>query len=150
MVVALLPCETRILKGNVFTSVCQSFCSRGRRSLSGGLCLRRSLSVQGVSVQGGYLSRGFSVQGVSVQGSLSGGSLSWGSLSRGISVQGSLCPGYSMSVQGVSVCQGDPQTETPYDEERAVRILLECILVYTRVKVIFSLMLVASAVVPLM
>ena len=66
--------------------------------------VHRGVSVQGVFVQGGSLSKGVSVQEVSVQ---------WGSLSNG-----GLCP-----VGGL--CQGDP----PYCKERAVRILLECILV---------------------
>ena len=64
-----------------------------------------------------------------------GGSLSIGgrSLSRGFSVRMGLCPARGGSVQGgeVSVqgglCQGDPQ-------ERAVRLLLECILVENVVK----------------
>ena len=84
----------------------------------------------------GSLSRGVSVQGASV----------WGSLSRGVSVQGALCPGRSLSrgnlcpgvsVQGeslsrrgVSLSKGVSFTEIPpYGNERAVRILLECILV---------------------
>ena len=51
-----------------------------------------------------------------------------GCLSRRVSVEGgALCPGGG-SVQGVSV-QGDPRTV----KERAVRILLECILVYRKI-----------------
>ena len=69
---------------------------------------------RGVSVQGG-LCPGVSVQGVSVQGVSD-----WvGSLSGG-----------EVSVQGV-LCQGDPRTGAPYGNARAVRILLECILVFT-------------------
>ena len=60
----------------------------------------------------GSLSRGVSVQeGVSVQG---------GSLSRVVSVQGVLCPGRLPP----------PDRDSLYGEERAVRILLECILVF--------------------
>ena len=70
-------------------------------SLSGGSLSRGSLS-QGVSVWG--LCLGVSVQGVSVPG----GSLSGGSLSEGVYIQ-----------------EGDPL----YSNERAIRILLECILV---------------------
>ena len=79
----------------------------------GGLCPGRGLCPGGR----GSLSRG---KGVSVwgvlcpggRGSLSGGR---GSLSGGVSVQG----------QG-GLCQGDPL----YGKERAVRILLECFLVF--------------------
>ena len=86
-------------------------------SLSGGLCL-------GASVQGGLCPGGLCV-GVSVQGCLCpGGSLSmvglcpWGSLSGG------LCPGGSLSG---GLCPGD--LDPLYGNKRAVRILLECILV---------------------
>ena len=64
--------------------------------------------------------------------SLTRGVSVWGSLSRGISVQtDSLCRGVSVqgvSVQGISVGQ-ESVRETPYGNMRAVRILLECILV---------------------
>ena len=80
-----------------------SVCPQGGLSLCPGV----------VSVQGGSLSRG-----VSIQGSLSRGSLSGGSLFRGISA----C---WVSVHG-GLCHGD----TLYGNERAVRILLECILVF--------------------
>ena len=70
---------------------------------AGGLCPVGSLS-SGVSVQGESLSRG----------SLSRGIISKGSLSRGVSVQGS-----SLSWR------------PPYNNEWAVHILLECILVNT-------------------
>ena len=58
-----------------------------------------------VFTEGVSLSRGLSVQGVSVQ--------------SGVSIQEGLCP------EG-GLCQGDPL----YGKERAVRILLECILVF--------------------
>ena len=94
-------------------------CPKGRGvsvvSVQGGLCPRRSLSgvfFGGVSVQGGSLSR----QGVSVQGDLCPG--------RGVSAQGG-----SLSRRG-SLSRGVSVRETPkYGNERAVRILLECILV---------------------
>ena len=83
--------------------LCPQGVSVHRRSLStGGLCL------QGVSVQGS-VSRGVSVQGVSVQG---------------FSVQEGLCPGESLSREGL--CPGKP----PCSNKWAVRILLECILVW--------------------
>ena len=56
-------------------------------------------------------------------GSLSRGSLSKGSLSKGVSVQG-------VSIQGVSVRWGSLSGKPPYGKEQAVRILLECFLVY--------------------
>ena len=72
------------------------------------------------SVHGG--SRSLSWRGLCPRRSLSRGSVSGGVSVRGVSVRG-------VSVQGVSVqgglCHGDPL----YGNERAVRILLECILV---------------------
>ena len=65
-----LPLATKLRQGNIFTGVCQSFCSRG------GLC------------------------------------------SGGVSVRGGLCLGGSLLGR-----------TPPYSNERAVRILLECILV---------------------
>ena len=59
-----------------------------------------------------------SVQGGLCRGSLSGGSLSMGISVWGVSVHGGLCPG--------GLCLGDPPP--PYGNERAVRILLGCIL----------------------
>ena len=70
----------------------------------------------GVCLSRGSLSRGSLVKGISVKG---------GSLSRGVSGQGSL------SREGLcprGLCQGDPS----YGKERAVRILLECILVHKK------------------
>ena len=62
-------------------------------------------------------------KGVSVQacttGHMTGGSLR-GSLCRGVSVQGGLCLGGSVSLLGRPLS---------YSNERAVRILLECLLV---------------------
>ena len=65
----------------------------------------------GVSVQGGGLCPGrgsLSREGVSV----------WG-----VSVQG-------VSVQGVSIWEIPPDRDPPYGNERAICILLECILVH--------------------
>ena len=90
---------------------------------------------------GGLLSRGVTVQV---------GSLSRGSLSRGVfSVHWGLCPGgidlcpvgslSRVSVQGESLSKGVSVRETPLDKgplygnERAIRILLEGILVSTGV-----------------
>ena len=58
-------------------------------------------------------------------------SLSWGvpegaPLPGGVSIQGGLCPG--------GLCHGDP----PYGNERAVRILLKCILVINNVLSLFG------------
>ena len=115
-------------------------------------------SVQEGLCPGGSLSRGsLSRGGLFLEGLSSGGSLSGGSLSRGISVWGSLrevvslegslsegclCPGGSWGgglclerflSAGVSVQErsllGGSLSGTPYGKERAVRILLECILV---------------------
>ena len=71
------------------------------------VCPQGGISVQGVSVQGGLCPGGLCL-GFSLQGGLYSGE----SLSKGVSVQGGLC-------------QGDP----PYSNARAVRILLECILI---------------------
>ena len=126
------------------------------KSLSMGSLSRGSLSkrvsvqgvpVQGVSVQGDLSPRGL-CSGVSVQGGLcpGRGSLVRGSLSREVvSVQGgglypgrgalaleSLCRG-SLS-RGVSVREIPP---LPYGNVRAVRILLECLLVRKERKLSF-------------
>ena len=100
-----LPHATKLGQGYVFT--CLWFCSQG----GGGKRERgpRSLSRGGLRLGGGHLCPGR------------------GSLSKEVSVrQGSLCP------EGVFVwgglCHGDP----PYGNERAVRLLLECILVFIR------------------
>ena len=114
-----------------------SFCSQ-ERSLSreGGLCPGRgSLSREGVSVQGG---ESLSREGVSVHRGLfpKGGSLSTGGLSLkgGVSVQkGGLCPGWFLyNGVGGGFCPGGEVSVgeiPPYGNVRAVRILLECILV---------------------
>ena len=105
-------------------------------SVRGGVCLGRgvsiwkegSLSGEGVSVSGGVSVWGgglcpregsLSGEGVCVWGSQPGGGLCPREWSL---VQGGLCPG--SLVQG-GLCHRDP----PYGNERAVRILLECILV---------------------
>ena len=127
-----LPPATKLREGNSFTPVCDS--------------VHRGVSVQGgVSAQGGSLSKG--------EGSLSKGegslSKGEGSLSKGDLCPGALCPrgvsvqGGGVSVQGVSVqggslfrgqrglCPGGSLSGRPlYGNVRAVRTLLECILVY--------------------
>ena len=110
--------------------VCQ-----GGLSPVGGLCL------QGVFVGGGFLSRGFLSKGSLSRGGLCpgggiclGGSFPGGSLSRGrlclggVSVEGCLCPEDGW-VGGILCLGGLCQETSPYGKERAVRILLECILV---------------------
>ena len=64
-------------------------------------------------------SNGFTPVCDSVQGGLCSGGVSV----RGVSVQ-------KVSGQGVSVWETDVQRTQPYGKERAVCILLECILVY--------------------
>ena len=96
----------------MFLHLSQSFSSQG------GLCPSMHHSSRD---QGGYLSRGVSVQG---------------SLSREVSVcggGGSLCQG------GVSVREPFPRERPLYGNERAVRILLECILVYQYSLILTSL-----------
>ena len=74
-------------QGNIFTDVCQSFCSGGLCMMSLPVWLRGPMFLPG-----GSLSRLVSVQVGLCSGSLCpGGSLSRGSLSRG------LCPGRSLS-----------------------------------------------------
>ena len=127
------------------------FLRRGSLSLSKGLYLgglHSGGSLSRGSLSKVSLSRRFSVQGSPSRGLCPGGSLSRGSLSSGFSVQGSLSKvslssGVSVqgSLSGVFLCPGGsgsslserhPWTETPlphrYGKERAVRILLECIL----------------------
>ena len=103
--------KRKLQEGTVFTPVCDSV-HRGR------------VSVWGVSVWGSLSTESLS-GGVSVQR----GSLSGGSLSRGVLCLGGLCPGGSLT-RGVSVwgglCWGGL---SPYGKERAVHILLQCILV---------------------
>ena len=116
-------------------------------SVQGGLCPGRSpsreglcpvgicsgVSVQGVSVQGDLCPEGFSVQRGSLSragGLCSGGSLFRGGLCpEGVSLQGrgSLSRG---SLSGQSLSGGSLLGRPRYSNERAVRILLECILVY--------------------
>ena len=113
--------------------------SRGSLSIGGFYlgCPRGSLSRE--SLSRGSLSRG-SLLAVSVYGSLSGGGSAWGGLCPGGSCPGGflprgslsgglclggLCPGGSLCW----VCVREPPLP-PYGNEQAVRILLECILVY--------------------
>ena len=96
----------------------------GGVSVQGGFCL--GALWQGLC-PGGLCPGKFSVQGVGLCPGC-------GSLSRGVSVQGGHCPGGSggprgslggLCPRGVFVGGGRP----PYGNVRAVRILLECILV---------------------
>ena len=127
-------------------SVQGGLCPGQSLSREGGLCPGRgSLSRKGVFVQEGGLCPGrgsLSREGVSVQeGGLCPGR---GSLSR----EGGLCPGRGVFVQGGGslsreggLCTGrgslsrgalsgrPPNKDPLYNNERAVRILLECILV---------------------
>ena len=117
--VRFLPHATKLRQGNVFTFICDSV-HRGEGLCLGILC-PKGVSVlclgvlcpKGVSLQGGSLSRGLCPRGFSVQGSLSKGVLC-----PGVFCPGGLCPGGGLY-------QEDP----PYGNMRAVRILLECILV---------------------
>ena len=136
-----LPPANEVCEDYVFTGVCLStwgggglgLCpSRGVSAPGGGsLCMghlsKGSLSRREVSVQGGGLCPG--------EGSVQEGvSLS----RRGVSGQegglwpgGGLCPG-GVFVQEGGLCQGDSpcgQRTSPYEKERAVHILLECVLV---------------------
>ena len=112
-----------------------------------GLCpsmYHRSHDQGGLCLGEGSLSGGVSVWGSLFWGLCSGESLSWG-LCLGVSVHGgSLFGGLCLrriSVQGVSV-----RENPPYGNERAVRILLECILVevYYQNRVICVLISVTS------
>ena len=88
----------------------------GSQSLSWGVCVKGGFCLAGsLSGKGGSLS--------GEGGSLSGRVSVWGSLSRGISVQ-------EGSVWGGSLPREiPPDGDLPYGKERAIRILLECILV---------------------
>ena len=94
-----------------------SLCLGG--SLSWGWSLSRRVSVWGSLCPVGSLSGGVSVQG-------------WRVSVQGVSVQG-LCPGESLSrgsLFGGCLSRGVSFMEIPlYGNERAIRILLECILV---------------------
>ena len=52
-----LPPATKLRQGNIFTGICQTFCSQGGVSVQEGLCPGRSLS--GGSLSRGSLSGGF-------------------------------------------------------------------------------------------
>ena len=96
-----------------------SACTTGHMTREGSLSrgeggLSRGVSVWGESGGRGSLSRG---RGVSVQGRLSGGNLCPGGF-----LSGGLC-------SGGSVREMLPDRDPPCGNERAVRILLECILV---------------------
>ena len=107
------------------------------RSHNGGGSVWRAVSVQGDLCPGVCLG-GLCLGGSLSRRSLSRGSLSrevsvWGSLSGGVSVQGDLCQEGSL-FRGISVQGGSllgrtiPDRDHPYGKERAVCILLECVL----------------------
>ena len=96
--------------GVLFLVSCSFYCGPS----PGGLCPRGSLSKGGLCPRG-FLSREVSVWGVSVRGCVS----------SMVSVQGVLCSG--VSVQGISVWGGICRKS----ERGAVRILLECFLVFS-------------------
>ena len=147
-----LPPATNLLQGNVLHLSVILF--TGCVSLSREGSLSRGVSVQGSLSREGSLSRGISVQGsLSREGSLSRGISVQGDLCpEGLCPRG-LCPEGGFSVQGVSVqggfsvqgvsvwrisvqvvlCPGGSLLGVPpwplYRYVRAVRILLECILV---------------------
>ena len=113
-----LPPANDVCEGYVFTGVCLSMGGSGGVPVSvhGGFCP----GMGGLCPGGGGLSRGW---GVCIGG---GESLSRG---WGVSVQGGLCPGWGSLSRG-SLSWRPP---SPYGNERAVRILLECILVWTAI-----------------
>ena len=96
-----LPCANQVCEGNVFTGVCLS--TGGVSVQERGLCSREGLC------PGESLSRG---EPLSRDGGL-------------CLCRGGLCPGWGLCPEG-GLYQGDP----PYGNERAVGILLECILVW--------------------
>ena len=116
--------------------------------MSRGLCIWSRVPSRGLMSRGlclGTLSGGSLSRGVS-RGSLSGRVSVWGSLTWGVSVQGvsvrgvsfqrisvweGLCLGFLSEALLGGLCQsGKPPNGDPhYSLERAVRILLECILV---------------------
>ena len=105
--------QTKLRQGNVFTPVCDSVHRVGGGTMSRGVSVRGCLCPEGLCPAGSLswevsLSRGVSVLGVSFQRE----SLSWGCL----------CPGRPLS-------RRPPSPLPPYGYVRAIRILLECILV---------------------
>ena len=105
-------------QGNIFTGVFQSFCSHG-----GGIsvwCLFLSDCLVLCSFWEGGLAM--------VPCSFQGGSPSRGSLSRWGLCPWGLCP-WGLCL-GVLLSRRPPRQRPLYGEERVVRILLECILVY--------------------
>ena len=123
-------CTARKGQGNVFLSVVL-FTGEGGGlcpwvSLPGGLglCLGVGSLPGGLGLcRGGWVSiGGLGLWGVSVRGDFCPGGLCPGDL-----CPGGLCPGGLYL--GVSVQWGSLSRRPPYGKERAVRILLECILV---------------------
>ena len=98
----------------------------GGISAQGGVCLDGCLNRWVLCTRGWYLSRGgslsrrVSVQGVSVQREVS--------VQGSLCTEGGLCPGESL-YRGWSLSGGSLSGRPPYGNVRAVRVLLECILV---------------------
>ena len=108
----------------------RSFVTARKRSLRK-LCFHKCLSVQGEGGLGGLCPGGSLYKGGFCLGSFLGGLCPGGSLSRqGVSVQGDLDQAGGSLPRGGSLSRRVSVRETPkYGNERAVRILLECILV---------------------
>ena len=108
----------------------------------GGLCLGR-VFVWGGLCPGGSLSRGLGSLsgGLCLEGFCPGGSLSRGGLCPGGLCLWDLCPGGSLSRGSLSrgLCLGSLLGRpSPYGNEQAVYILLECILVTTQISNLYE------------
>ena len=110
----LLPPATKLWQGNIFTGVCQSFCSGGSLSQHAPQVTwpGEGVSVQGGLCLGGSLSRGLCPGGLCLGGLCPGGLCpqGWVSVHRG----GSLSTwGGSLSTWGGSLSEGVSVRETP-------------------------------------
>ena len=74
--------QTKLRKGNVFTSVCQEFCPWGFIPAC----------IEGVSAQGWCLPIRVSAQGLSDQGDVCPGGVCLGGVCLGVPAQGGVCP----------------------------------------------------------
>ena len=122
--IVLLPPANVLCEGYVFTPVCQSFCSQGGDVHSRGCAWREGVRGRGVCVAGRHAWQGV-WQGVCMVGGVHGG---------GACVVGGVwqerCV-WQGGVRGRGACMMGGAWQIPRDtvNERAVRILLECILV---------------------
>ena len=112
--IQLLPAATKLQQGNIFTGICQSFCSYG-----GGV---------GVNGRGGHAWQG------AIHGK-GGGHVWWeghawqgGVHGRGVCMAGGM-HGRGMCMAGGMCGRAPQQILRNTVNERAIRILLECILV---------------------